>query len=122
MKKIIFLALFLIGSISTFASEGVVKNPLHIEQNKKLLIAYANSFYSNDPCLEESLNAMNAAFAFANQNTALCQITQTTPQGLADCATFWTNWRRNAVQYIYANLVSCPQSGLGGVETRQKDR
>jgi hypothetical protein len=120
MKKIIILALLLIGSLSMFASEGVAKNPLHIEQNKKLLIAHANSFYNNDPCLQASLDAMNAAFTTANQQTALCQLAQTTPQGYADCATFWTNWRRLAVGFIYANLVSCPDEIIGWQTKQQK--
>jgi hypothetical protein len=119
MQKISFTVLLFISSLTLLASEGITKKNSIFEQDKKMLLKHITIFYSNDPCLDQAINAMNNAFAFANANISWCWQINTTPQGYADCSNFWIEWRRTTVANISATLVSCPEETGGGSQARQ---
>jgi hypothetical protein len=121
MKKIL-LAMLLLGSMEFSHANGNVYKKLP-GPHKELLRdgAQTSHFFSNDPCLDQALFAMNNAFSLTNVMIDWCWSVNTTPQGYNDCSQYWIDWRRNIVADIYANMTSCPESELGGAQTRQKD-
>lgn len=120
MKKTLLAMLFLGSIVLCNANDNVYKKPPEKYNELFRDVAQLSHFFSNDPCLDQALFAMNNAFSLANVMIDWCWSVNTTPQGYDDCSQYWIDWRKNIVADIYANMTSCPQNELGGAQTRQK--
>ncbi len=118
--KILLISIFVSLAASSIGSNKVVYPIFNVSNEIKEIGKNIKRDNFNDPCLDAALEALDYAYADEQSGWSLCASIHTTGQGYYDCAHFATMVRQFQVEFIYANLTSCPSgSGFGWANNKK---